>query len=359
MRLMFRSSKPQPLQQRQTYIPPHIQNAMTQHLQQTMPAHLKKYQGGNTYIPEHAQAEIAQHLENSLPSHMKQYAGAYTEQHVVEPSLARRGAVRTPVEEAPAAKPAAATAATQVFTPNLAMAGAAAGPGNIQPVPGQSVDGPAAPGPGVVVGGSGTPNTSPNEPYDFITNAPKTPKEPLLTRLPGGNSTTGRIVLVLGAVLILLTIFLIFKSLLTRTPNLDNFVTIAQQQQEIIHLNENAIEEQTISATNMTFASTVQATMSSSQKQTISYLTANHKKINAKQLNAKVSATTDSQLEDAAAATTYNQTFQEIMQAKLDTYGKTLQQTYKLTKGKKGRALLQDEYRQLQLYKIQLNPQSS
>lgn len=315
---------------------------MTDHLQQTMPEHLKKYQGGDTYIPEHIQTEMAKHLESTLPTHMKQYAGAYMQQNVVGPSLAGHtsaaGGSSSP-QPAPSVSP-------------VAFSGPVVGTGAASEHP--------SPSPAIVTGGNSAgpsgpePPKSPDQPYDFITNAPQEPRKPLLGSLPGSGSTIGRIGLIAAALIVLVIVFAIFKNLLSSKPNLDYFVTIVQQQQEMIHLTSNATQVQGISTGNMNFATTVQASLTSSQAQTIQYLTTNHKKIKTKQLNLKVSAATDTQLSNAQASATYNQTFQEVMQAQMNAYGNTLQQAYKLNPGPHGKALLKDEYRQLQLFETQL-----
>ena len=79
---MFPRPKPAS-QNRQAYIPPAVQQALAQHAQQAMPAHLKKYQDGRAFIPTHAENAIKQHMQKSVPAHMKEYVGAYVEQNMV------------------------------------------------------------------------------------------------------------------------------------------------------------------------------------------------------------------------------------------------------------------------------------
>lgn len=179
----------------------------------------------------------------------------------------------------------------------------------------------------------------------------------MLTNLPGGNSMLTRIALIGGGLVILLIIFTVLKGLLTSGPDLTPVVAVVQQQQELIHLVTTAQQSQqgNLSVTNKNFAATLQLTLGTSQGKTIQYLATNHKKLKAKQLNLKVSALTDKRLAGAAAAGNYDQTFTEIMQAQLNTYGSDLALAYKQGYGPKGKALLKDDYRQLQLFKTQLN----
>ena len=333
------STKPaSDIQDRQTYIPPHVESAMAEHVQQSMPAHLQKYKGSNTYIPEHAQAEMTQHLEDSLPQHMKQYAGAYMQQNVVEPSLDRRSTPRTPVDPIPA--PTSSAPTVSPIPQNPAQAGAVTQPSTTV-APAYPAQSPA-------------PNQDPDQPYDFITNAAQPPKEPFLNKVPGGNSLVGRIGLAVGGLVVLLVVFLIFKGLLSGPTNVDSFVTIAQQQQELIHLATNASQQPGTSVSNKNLAATMQASLTSSQAATTQYLATNGKKINQKQLDLKVSAATDKQLTDAATAGSYNETFKDVIKNKLATYGATLDQTYRSGPGPKGKTLLEDSYRQVQLFQTQL-----
>jgi hypothetical protein len=130
---------------------------------------------------------------------------------------------------------------------------------------------------------------------------------------------------------------------------------VAQDQHELIHLATNASQQQGITTTDQNFAATAQLSLTSAQSVTVKYLVANGNKISLKVLSLKVSTATDAQLTAAAAATTYDQTFQAIMKAKLTTYVSSLQQTYKQTTGKNGRALLNNDYNQAQLLLTQLN----
>jgi hypothetical protein len=186
----------------------------------------------------------------------------------------------------------------------------------------------------------------PSQPYDFITNPPS-PQRPSLL---GNSSLPIRIALISGGLLVLL-----IKSLIGGNSNLPLFVTVAEDQQEMVHLATNAALQKDLSVNNQNFAATAKTSLSSTQSQVITYLDSNHVKVKAKALNRKLSLATDKQLTAAAAATTYNQTFQEVMNTQLNGYVTDLKQAFKLTKGQKGHALLNDSYDQAQLLLKQLN----
>jgi hypothetical protein len=362
-----RAAASQDAHDRQAYIPPHIENAMADHMRQTLPPHLKRFQGGGTYVPQQAAQAISDHMESTLPGHMKPYADAYMQQRVLQP--ASRASLAAPASEA-AAEPGTDTvapqqAAGQVFAPGGTPAGVPpAGPSTAMapdasaPAPGASVPPTGAPGAGLSPAGpaSDTPAPEPDsrdQSYAFITNPALPAKPSTLSRIPLSGSLVGRVGLVAGALLVLVIIFAIFKSLLVSGPNVTPVITVAQDQQELLHILQKT-NGLGLSANNQNFASTLQVSVTTSQQKTISYLTAAHKKINVKQLNLKVSPSTDNRLKAAQAAATYDQTFTEVMQAKLTEYGKDIQTAYKLDAGKKGRALLKETYAQQQLLLLQL-----
>lgn len=339
---MFRSSKPDPaLSQRGAYIPPHIESAMTNHVQESMPAHLKKYRGGNTYIPEHAQAEMTQHLESALPQHMKQYAGAYMQQNVIQPSLDRRGSA------APPAPPPESS-----VTPH-----APGVPTGLQNTVQTSTVTPSAP-PSAAPAATPTANqaASPDQAYAFITNPVQSPKKSGIASILSSSSLPLRIALVTGGLLVLLVLFVIIRGLFTSSPAVDSFIPIVQEQQAIILLVSDAEKEggQNLSAGNKNVMATVNVSLTSSQTATIKYLNTNNKKLKPEQLNLKVSTATNKQLADAATSGTYNQVFHDILESKLAAYGNALNQAYKQNPGPKGKALLTDSYKQLQLMQTQL-----
>jgi hypothetical protein len=345
---MFRSSTPEPSPaDRQTYIPPHIESAMAEHVQQNLPPHLQKYRGGNTYVPQHAQAEIASHLEESLPPHMKQYAGAYVQQQVVEPSLARRGAAADPAETQPVPQAVPGQSISPSMNGMPAGASAVTAPGvpsagQVQPPAGSVM--PSAPA---------APTQSPDQAYAFITNPEKPVKPSPLSSLLTGGSLIARIGVIGGALLILLILFAIVRGIFGGGQNLDSLLTVVQEQQELIHLTTTASQEPSLATGNKNLAATIQSSLTSSQSATLTYMSKNGKKIKTAQLNQKVSATTDTQLKNATSAGNYNQVFRDVIQTQLNAYSNALNAAYGKITGPKGRDLLRENYRQLQLYQVE------
>lgn len=173
-----------------------------------------------------------------------------------------------------------------------------------------------------------------------------------------GGPRKGLLVLGAGGVLVFIVIIVILRSLVGTGGNADSLIIITEDQQELVHLAQNAGQEKSISGGNKNFAATVELAVGSSQTQLIDFLQNGGKKLNEKQLNLKVDPTTDDQLAAASAAGTYNTTFDQIMKSKLDEYAQDLQKAYQLNKGPNGRALLTDSYSQAKLMAVQLNAAS-
>jgi hypothetical protein len=306
----------------------------------TMPSNLKKYQDSGAYVPQHAQAAMAEHLQKSLPGHLKQYAGAYMEQRVIQPHANT------------AAMPGSAPGLSSGlgFTPHAPVPNSTP-QSHFQPTEGLPVEQPAvlAPAPP-----SDQP-VSPEHAYDFITNA----GEPVKKRsLPGGNSLPIRILTILGGLLVLIIIVAVLKSVLGGSSNLPSFVAVAQDQQELIHLTAPATgtgAPASLSVTNQNFAATAGLSLTSSQAGLLGYLKSiGTKSISPKVLNLKVSSTIDTELTAAATADTYDQTFQQVMQNSLKQYRADLAQAYQKTSGVRGHALLKSDYNQAGLLLTQL-----
>ncbi|MEK7594181.1 MAG: hypothetical protein AAB436_00900 [Patescibacteria group bacterium] len=334
---------------RSTRIPASAQRAMDRQMQRSMPAHLKKYQNGSGYVPQHAQKAIMQHMEKTMPAHLKKYSGAYVQQNMVMPNVTASVAAHN----MSAAQPIVTSAAQ--FTPH-APTSVGSQPDMFHPDAAQvpapdqnNVQQPAPPDPNAP---APSPFDHPVQPYDFIMS-PEKPNRKF--NLPGANSSIFvRIALFGGGLVALLVIFSLVKGLVTKQPDLASFVTIAQDQQALIHLINNAEDQKDLTSANQNFVATSSLTLPSNQSQIVSYLAKNGHKIESKTLVLRISQSTDAQLEAAAAAATYNQTFRDIISTKLDAYSSDLKQTYDQTSGTKGKAILSDLYDQTDLLKQQL-----
>lgn len=182
--------------------------------------------------------------------------------------------------------------------------------------------------------------STPNE-YSFITN-PETPAP--RRSLPGSGSPIARALIVLVGIFILIMLFMGIRSLLSSGSAGPLYLGLAQDQKAMIHLTEKAVSEPSLSGPNKNFAITAELSFRSSQTKTIDYLVSNGTKLDAKLIGLKISLPLDKQLEDSAAASSYNTLFPQVMKTKLTNYDQALQGAYAKTKGAKGRDLLKSEH---------------
>lgn len=336
-------------QARSTHIPARIQQEMSQHMQQTLPANLQYYQKSGGYVPPNIQKQMAQHMEKSMPNHLKQYIEPYMQQNVVSQHLtsvpgaqAAHFTARATPTHLPAQQP--------LHTFEAPTTQAIPQP---QPTFPQSQDTQPAPIPEPEA------TSSPQEPYAFITNPEATAKSPpaILTLL-SGKSLLLRIAVLGGGLVVLLIIFSVLKGLIVGSFNLQPFIVVLQDQQELIHLTsaQSQSGQSALPATYQNFIATTQLTVSSSQSQLLTYLAKNDQKVKPAQLTYSTSI--DKQLASAATSDTYVSTFQGIMSSQLNDYKTALRQAYAETSGKKGHAQLSSDYRQAQLLTKQFNQAS-
>lgn len=310
-------------------------------MQRSMPAHLQKYAGGSTYIPQHAQAQLAKQMQKTMPAHMQEYITPYLHQQEVAGQMALHS---------PSPRPLTPRAPS----PNLMRRDHSLGFGQQYEVDVQGAKAQAT-GSMAFTPQYQEPEPSPGQPdYSFITN----PHHPAPRRsLPGANSLLGRMVLAGIGLVALLIIFSLVKGALSGPSVWPQYVGIAQDQAEILHLATNAAGQQGLATGNKNFALTAQTAMTTAQANTLQYLRNNGHKVSAKQLNLKISATLDNQLTTAAAASDYDGTFQQIMKAQLTAYQHDLQTAYAHTTGPKGRTLLSQDYDDAGLLLTQLQNQ--
>ncbi len=188
------------------------------------------------------------------------------------------------------------------------------------------------------------PGTPGHDPYDFILN-PQRPAKPPVRLLPTGNSTLQRVAIAGGGLVVLIILFAIVASILGNSgkSGTTGITTVAQEQTELARIATDGVLNAT-SPTAQNLASTVQVTMTSAQAQTVAYLTSTGHKLSTKTLALKQSATTDTTLQNAKAASTYDAAFTTIIQSELTSYETSLRTAFVAKPGPKGQALLQSQF---------------
>lgn len=291
----------------------------------------------HTRIPPQVQAIMAKKLERSAPGYMKKYVGAYMQQNLLHPQVG--GPMPTSgAAVMPHAPHANGSWREQHFQPT-----------NSPPPPAQPT---ATPGSQVVPSQPGQPQPGANDPYMFITDP--TAIQPRQFSLPGSGSRLTQVVYGLGALVLLIIIISIAKSVLSGPPKLAPFVPVAQDQQQMIHLLVATQKQPNLSDSANNFIATAQLSLTSNQADLFRYLSKNNYKVSDKQLALSLNPNLDQQLTTAAANANYEQTLNSIMAAQLNRYLSDLKHAYTTTSGKNGRTLLNSDYDQAKLLLTQL-----
>ena len=181
--------------------------------------------------------------------------------------------------------------------------------------------------------------------YDFIVNPTEKPKKKPFqnTGLPVKIAILG------GGIIVLLIVFNIFRGIISGPSIGEKFLTIAQDQQQIITVATAASQQQGLSTVNANSAITTQLGVSTDQADTIQYMANNGKKAKTKDLSLMLDSKLTAQLEASAQAGTYNETYKTVMTQQLNAYMNNMAQLYKQIDGKKGKALLDSNYKSAKL----------
>lgn len=199
-----------------------------------------------------------------------------------------------------------------------------------------------------------------SNPYDFIMNpAAPPPKKPL--GLGGKNAFLVKIGLIIGGVVVLMIGAAVLLNMLTGSKtNTADLVDVAQTQQEIIRISTqasggNGARDQALK----NFAINTQLSVTTQQLRTLSYLASQNVKPKSKELGLKQSAETTKQLTNAIQTSTFDSVFRQIIATSLDSYASDLQKYYNNSSSNTVKALLKQDYEQIQLLKAQLPTSSS
>jgi hypothetical protein len=166
-----------------------------------------------------------------------------------------------------------------------------------------------------------------HNPYEFIVN-PNTPKRG--GNLFGSNSSVAmRLAIMLGGLVAVIILISLLVSAFSPKSNVTaDMIALAQRQQEIVRVATGASQQATGQDTK-NFVANAQVSVASSQQQTVAYLVAHGKKLNAKTLSLDKSAQTDTVLADAATANNYDAAVVQSLTTQLRTYEGQLTALYK------------------------------
>ncbi|HLC91834.1 MAG TPA: hypothetical protein VJC09_02165 [Candidatus Saccharimonadales bacterium] len=194
------------------------------------------------------------------------------------------------------------------------------------------------------------PNGAQPTPYDFIMNPERRPKKPSLFGGGGGSKTTKLVLVGAGGVVLLLVavVFISFLDSATKGKT-QTLLGIAQQQQEIIRVADLGIAEGSTTPDTKNLATTTKITLQTSQKAIMALVVSNGQKEAAATLGAKKDEKTDAQLTTSKQTGFFDKTFIQIFERELRDYSALLQETYKSSKSKPEKELLQSSYNDITL----------
>lgn len=155
-----------------------------------------------------------------------------------------------------------------------------------------------------------------------------------------GSPNTKGILFVVAAVAVVVIILVVVMAIVRGGgASSADFVTIAQEQQEINRvagLQGDSLTDP--DARN--FVTATKLTMSSDKASLLDYMKRAGLKVSEKELALGQSTATDSKLTDAQSTNTLDATLVKILQDELTQYQQSLAKAYQHTTGKNGRALL-------------------
>lgn len=174
--------------------------------------------------------------------------------------------------------------------------------------------------------------------YGFIMQDAPTPKKSLLP----GNNPLVKLLAIGGGILVLFILLSVVRNIVAPGPDFSGFITVAQDQQSMVHILDDATKQTTMTDSTKEFALIAQLGISNDQQEVLTYLQNNKQKVKPKNLNLKISTQTDNRLAQAATTSpaAYEDAFRTEIKKQLEAYQTDLENTYKDFKGQKGRDLL-------------------
>lgn len=197
------------------------------------------------------------------------------------------------------------------------------------------------------------PETYSNQNYDFILN-------PSTKNKMNFDFSKSKLLVISMGILILIILFVIFKSLFSNSVfSKADFLTVVQDQQNIIHvISSDTTTNQEIgllTPQNQNSVATINLVISSDQQNTLNYLKNNGTVFPLTTINLGINTSLDNQINNSINANNYNSTLDQILTNLLSTYSKDLKLAYSSEHGPKGKALLKTEYKDAYLLNKSLN----
>jgi hypothetical protein len=191
-----------------------------------------------------------------------------------------------------------------------------------------------------------TPVPPQGNPYDFIVNPNQQQKKKLgLPSTGGKNDKLMRVVVILVAVVILITLAGFVMNLLgsSQRKNVNQLVTVAQKQTELIRVSEIGIKKaRTNEAKNL--AITTQLTLTSQQAALSEAVKKAGGKLENKTLALGKDTKTDQLLTQAEQSNNFDAVFLEKLKSELTEYAQSVKKAYDSSSSKKTKQALEIQF---------------
>ncbi len=175
--------------------------------------------------------------------------------------------------------------------------------------------------------------------FDFIMN-PQKPQKPSL--LPGGPKARMIIVGLVIATIVIVLLAVILSLFSGSDSTTESLVKVAQQQNEIIRISEDATKKSSGEKTKK-LATVTFMTVTTDQSTMINYLSKQKRKVKSKELALLTDKKTDSDLSAATSNGRYDEVFTEIILEKLAEYQTSLKSSYDNV-GTQGKEVISKSY---------------
>ncbi len=188
------------------------------------------------------------------------------------------------------------------------------------------------------------------DPYRFIMEPPKKPKPPVNNKLGSvsNNPFLMRIIFIVGgAVVTMIILAIFFNTFFATKTNTTDIVDIVETQQEIIRVADQGTRASSGDVKNA--AVSTKLSLITEQQGWLTFLQKHGRKVAPKELSLKASSTTDKQLTNAIATSTFDSTFTQIMRNELTAYAAALKDAYTNSTSTSEKNMLSSNYGQVQL----------
>ena len=179
-----------------------------------------------------------------------------------------------------------------------------------------------------------------SDPYAFLNEKP--PRNNPLSFLKGG-SFSPKIILILGAFILLLIILLIIRGLVSGGGplNVPSLESVALEQQQLILLSQNAVQNATNSS-DSNYAYTMLASITSEEQSLLGFLARNGHKVTLP--NAGLDPSLSSALTSAQSANNFDPVFVSLAGQQVNKYQTALSNAYNLNPSPVTQKLLKGFY---------------